>query len=197
MDKLTENERRLLAGKLKASRGFLTHFIKIVMVRPEMSNRSVQNGTELLHYLENIPDVLPPGFFFDVIIKIYNYGKDTGLDTTPGVYWIAWQAELNNNCLAYCNHVHTILENGEREKIAKYEYKYQVWDDGECIEEDIPMNLEDYKVPFLNNAANPQKFRPRGSWLTANIDFERGEEILSSSFKEEESFKQPPESGEI
>jgi len=175
MTHLTENERRLLAEKLKASRGFLTHFIKIVMVRPEMNRRSVDNGYALLLYLENIPEVLPQYFKFDVIIKIYNYGKDTGLDTEPGVYWIAWQAELNENTLAYCNHTHSILANGEREKIAKYEYKYQVWDDGECIEEDIPMNMEDYKVPFLNNAANPNKFRPKGSWLSASIVFEKGE----------------------
>jgi hypothetical protein len=176
MANLTVNERRLLAEKLKASRGFLIHFTRIVMVRPEISAASVQNGVDLIKYLDNIPEVLPQGFFFDVIIKIYNYGKDSGLDTEPGVFWIAWQAELHENCLAYCNHTHSILENGERQKIAKYEYKYQVWDDGERIEEDIPMNLEDYKVPFLNNAANPQRFRPKGSWLSANILLTRGEE---------------------
>lgn len=175
MGELTWNERRLLAEKLNASSGFLAHFIKIVMVRPEISKSSLQNGANLLHYLENIPSFLPQNFFFDVIIKIYNYGKDTGLDTEPGIYWIAWQAELNHNCLAYCNHTHSILENGEREKIAQYEYKYQVWNDGERVEEEIPMNLEDYKVPFLNNAANPQKFRPKGSWLTASINFYQGE----------------------
>jgi len=176
MGKLTVNDRRLLAGKLKASRGFLIHFIKIVMVRPEISASSVQNGIDLIQYLDNVPDVLPQGFFFDVIIKIYNYGKDSGLDTEPGVFWIAWQAELNENCLAYCNHTHSILADGRREKVAKYEYKYQVWDDGKRIEEDIPMNLEDYKVPFLNNAANPHKFRPKGSWLSASITFSVGAE---------------------
>ncbi len=184
MVKLTVNERRLLAEKLKASRGFLIHFIKIVMVRPEISTNSVQNGVDLIQFLDNVPDVLPQGFFFDVIIKIYNYGKDSGLDTEPGIFWIAWQAELNENTLAYCNHTHSILENGERQNIAKYEYKYQVWDDGERIEEEIPMNLEDYKVPFLNNAANPQRFRPKGSWLSANISFTMGEE---SSVHQEET----------
>src|SRR5476651_590629 len=100
MARPTENERRLLAEKLKASRGFLIHFIKIVMVRPEIGASSVQNGVDLIQFLDNVPDVLPQGFFFDVIIKIYNYGKDSGLDTEPGVFWIAWQAELNENCLA-------------------------------------------------------------------------------------------------
>jgi hypothetical protein len=176
MVKLTVNERRLLAEKLKGSRGFLIHFIKIVMIRPEISASSVQNGIDLIQYLDNVPDVLPQGFFFDVIIKIYNYGKDSGLDTEPGIFWIAWQAELNENTLAYCNHTHTILENGERQNIAKYEYKYQVSDDGERVEEEIPMNLENYKVPFLHNAANPQEFRPKGSWLSANISFNKGGE---------------------
>ncbi len=175
MDKLTINERRLLAGKLKDSRNFLMHFIRIVLVRPELSESSIKNGKNLLTYLDNIPQILPEGFFFDVIIKIYNYGKDSGLDTEPGIYWIAWQAELNENTLAYCHHTHTLLQNGEREKIAKYEYKYQVWDDGGRSEEDIPMDLEDLQVPFLNNAANPHKFRPQGSWLSASISFDKGD----------------------
>jgi hypothetical protein len=181
MSNLTVKERELLAGKLRESRNFLIHFVRIVMVRPEMSGSSSQNGYDLIQYLANVPEVLPLGFGFDAIIKIYNYGKDTGLDTEPGVFWIAWQAELNNNCLAFCNHTHTIDENGRREKTAKYEYKYQVWDDGKRVEEDIPMNLDDYQVPFLNNAANPQRFRPKGSWLSANITFNRGVEETSDS----------------
>ncbi len=181
----TPKERKLLADKLKGSSNFLQHFVRIVLVRSELSDSSARNGYNLLRYLESIPDVLPQGFGFDAIIKIYNYGKDTGLDTEPGVYWIAWQAELNNNCLAFCNHTHSIDANGRREKIAKYEYKYQVWDDGARIEEEIPMDLEDFKVPFLNNAANPDRFRPKGSWLSANITFDAGETDEEESQKSE------------
>jgi len=180
MNHLTPNERKLLAEKLKGSRNFLEYFVKIVLVRSELSSSSAKNGYDLLRYLEKIPDVLPQGFGFDAIIKIYNYGKDSGLDTEPGVYWIAWEAELHENCLAFCNHTHSIDANGRREKIAKYEYKYQVWDDGLRIEEEIPLNLEDFKVPFLNNAANPDRFRPKGSWLSANITFNEGEADESS-----------------
>jgi hypothetical protein len=174
MDKLNIIQRKLLAEKLKASRDFLAHFVKIVLVRAELSDSSIRNGNDLIAYLNNLPEILPQDFGFDAIIKIYNYGKDSGLDTEPGVYWIAWQAELNNNSLAFCHHTHTVDAKGRRKKNAAYEYRFQVWDDGKRIEEDIPMNLNNYQVPFLNNAANPQKFRPKGSWLSANITFDKG-----------------------
>lgn len=175
MHHVTAKERSLLAQKLKAARNFLTHFINVAMIRPELSSSSVQSGNDLLNYLQDIPDVLPKGFGFNVIIKIYNYAKDSGLDAEPGVYWIAWQTELNNNVLAFCTHTHTIDSDRHRVKKAEYEYKFKVWNDGECIAEDVPHNFENYKVPFLHNAANVTDFRSKGSWLSADITFEKGE----------------------
>jgi hypothetical protein len=177
MRNLTLKERELLAKKLKTTSEFLAYFTKVAMIRPELSATSVKNGDELLQYLQKVPDVLPQGFGFNVIIKIYNYAKDSGLDAEPGVFWIAWQAELSHNTLAYCTHTHTIDTNRRKEKKAAYEYKFKVWDDGKHIEEDIPPNFENYKVPFLYNAANAKDFRPKGSWLSADITFEQGQEI--------------------
>lgn len=177
MHTLTVKERKLLAAKLKTTRDFLSYFIEVVQLRPELSASSIKNGNDLLEYLENIPEILPQGFGFNVIIKIYNYAKDSGLDLEPGVFWIAWQAELNYNTLAYCTHTHTIDSNRHKEKKAEYEYKFKVWDDGEQIEEDLPTNFEDYRVTFLHKAANALDFKPKGSWLSADITFDRGEEI--------------------
>jgi hypothetical protein len=177
MDILTIKERKLLAEKLRSTRDFLTYFIEVAMLRPELSASSIKNGNELTAYLQNIPDVLPVGFGLNVIIKIYNYAKDSGLDTEPGIYWIAWQAELNYNTLAYCTHTHTIDENRHKEKKAEYEYKFKVWNDGECIEEDLPQSFEQYEVTFLHKAANALDFKPKGSWLSADITFNPGEEI--------------------
>jgi hypothetical protein len=178
MRNLTLKERKLLANRLMLTRDFLVHFINVAMIRPELSATSIKNGKELIQYLNNVPDVLPEGFGFNVIIKIYNYAKDSGLDPDPGVYWIAWQAELSENTLAYCTHTHTIDDSRHKEKKAQYEYKFKVWDDGNQIEEDVPHNFENYKVPFLHNAANPMDFRPRGSWLSADITFNKGAEVL-------------------
>lgn len=179
MHTLTLKERKLLAERLNTTRDFLVYFIKVALIRPELSPSSIQSGNDLLQYLENIPSVLPRGFGFNVIIKIYNYAKDSGLDAEPGVFWMAWQAELNYNTLAYCTHTHTIDTHRRKEKKAEYEYKFKVWDDGELIEEDLPVNFEDYKVTFLHKAANPADFRSKGSWLSADITFERGEEITA------------------
>lgn len=174
MRSLTIKERTLLADKLKATSGFLVHFIKVVMVRPELSASAIQNGKELIRFLKNVPKTLPEGFGFNAIIKIYNYAKDSGLDTEPGIFWIAWQAEFNNDTFAFCTHTHTIDENRKKKKNAAYEYKFKVADDGEYIEEIIPYNFENYKVPFLHNAANPEEFKPKGSWLSADIAFSKG-----------------------
>jgi hypothetical protein len=152
MHVLTIKERTLLAQKLKSTKKFLAYFIEVAMIRPELSPSSIKNGKELVHYLESIPDVLPEGFGFNVIIKIYNYAKDSGLDLEPGVYWKAWQAELNYNTLSYCTHTHTIDADRKKEKKAEYDYKFKVWDDGANIEEDVPPNLDNYEVPFLHEA---------------------------------------------
>jgi two-component sensor histidine kinase len=179
MHKLTLKERTLLAERLKSTHDFLSYFIKVAMIRPELSTSSIKNGNDLIEYLDNVPEALPDGFGFNVIIKIYNYAKDSGLDTEPGVYWVAWQAELNYNTLAYCTHTHTIDVNRRKEKKAEYEYKFKVWDDGTQIEEDLPHNFEDYKVTFLHKAANVMDFRPKGAWLSADITFEPGNEITA------------------
>ncbi|RKR85471.1 hypothetical protein BDD43_5742 [Mucilaginibacter gracilis] len=174
---LTLKERTLLAEKLKNTRDFLVYFIEVAMLRPELSASSIQNGNNLLNYMDNIPSVLPADFGFNVVIKIYNYAKDSGLDTEPGMYWLAWQAELSKNTLAYCTHTHTIDGNRRREKKAEYEYKYKVWNNGEYIEEDLPRNFDNYRVTFLHRAANVNDFKNKGSWLSADITFDPGEEI--------------------
>lgn len=179
MHTLTLKERKLLAGKLITTRKFLEYFIKVALLRPELSNSSIKNGNDLLAYMEHIPEVLPAGFGFDVIIKLYNYAKDSGLDMEPGVYWKAWQAELSHNTLSYCTHTHTIDANRQKEKKAEYEYKFKVWDDGNEIEEDLPTNFEDYRVTFLHRAANVMDFKSKGSWLSADITFNPGEEITA------------------
>ena len=169
----------LLAEKLNTTKKFLEYFIKVAMLRPELSPSSIKNGNDLLAYLENIPEVLPQNFGFNVIVKIYNYAKDSGLDAEPGVYWVAWQAEMNYNTLAYCTHTHTIDVNRRKEKKAEYEYKYKVWDDGDSIEEDLPHDFEEYEVTFLHNAANAMDFKSKGSWLSADITFDKGEEFTA------------------
>lgn len=179
MHALTLKERKLLADKLKSTRKFLAYFVKVAMLRPELSQSSIRNGNKLMEYLENIPDVLPKGFGFNVIVKIYNYAKDSGLDKEPGVYWVAWQAELNYNTIAYCTHTHTIDSDRRKEKKAEYEYKYKVWDDGMQIEEDLPTDFEEYEVTFLHKAANAVDFRSKGSWLSADITFDGGKEITA------------------
>jgi len=179
MHTLTLKERKLLAEKLNATKKFLTYFIKVAMLRPELSPSSIKNGNDLLAYLESTPEVLPKGFGFNAIVKIYNYAKDSGLDTDPGVYWMAWQAELSQNTLAYCTHTHTIDENRRKEKKAEYEYKFKVWDDGLQIEEDLPTDFEEYEVTFLHKAANAVDFKTKGSWLSADITFDKGEEFTA------------------
>jgi hypothetical protein len=174
MQALTVKERTMLAEKLKAASKFLIHFINVAMIRPELATSSIKAGNDLVEYLENISDVLPTDFEFNVIVKIYNYAKDSGLDKEPGVYWVAWQAELSYNTLAFCTHTHTIDEQRKKRKNAAYEYKFTVRNDGDFIEEDIPNTFENYQVPFLHNAANPMEFKPRGSWLSADISFNKG-----------------------
>ena len=179
MQTLTLKERKLLAEKLKSTVDFLLYFVKVALIRPELTTSSIKNGNDLIEYLEHTPDVLPQGFGFNVIIKIYNYAKDSGLDAEPGVFWKSWQAELNYNTLAYCTHTHTIDGNRKKEKKAEYEYKFKVWDDGNQIEEDLPHNFEDYRVTFLHKAANVMDFRSKGSWLSADISFNSGVEITA------------------
>jgi hypothetical protein len=176
MHNLSLKERGLLAEKLSSTRHFLQYFIEVAMLRPELSATSVKNGLSLAAYLQNIPSVLPQGFGFNVIVKIYNYAKDSGLDPEPGIFWRAWQAELDHNTLAYCTHTHTIDANRRKEKKAEYEYKFKVWNDGEYVEEDKPGSLENFEVPFLHNAANASDFKTKGAWLSADITFEQGGE---------------------